>query len=148
MIIRVDVAIDASPNDVWRFLEPIERHVEWMADAAKITFAGEQTRGIGTEFDCLTTIGPFRLNDRMVVTEWQPGRVMGIEHRGLVTGRGRFTIAADGDRTRFAWTEVLRFPAWMGGALGETAAKPVLEGVWRRNLRTLRTLVEDHACKE
>jgi carbon monoxide dehydrogenase subunit G len=142
MRIRVDVAIAASPDEVWKVIEPIERHVEWMTDAAAITFVGDQTRGAGTTFDCRTTVGPFRLNDRMVVTEWEPCRVMGIEHRGIVTGRGRFTIEPTGEHTRFTWTEVLRFPAWMGGPVGEMAARPVLEAVWARNLRNLRDLVE------
>ena len=50
---------------------------------------------------------------------------MGIEHRGVVTGRGRFTLApAPAARTRFTWTEALTFPWWMGGPVGALAAKP------------------------
>src|SRR6478735_7487086 len=124
--IRVDVTIAAPPDAVWTVLEPIEDHVTWMADAESITFVTEQHRGVGTEFDCRTKVGPIRLNDRMVITEWEPARVMGIEHRGIVQGRGRFTIARVGDTSRFTWTEQLRFPAWMGGPVGEIAAKPVL----------------------
>ncbi len=68
---------------------------------------------------------------------------MGIEHRGLVTGRGRFTLRRRrGDRTQFTWTERLTFPWWMGGAVGAFAAKPVLRAIWRRNLRRLKTIVE------
>ena len=74
-------------------IEPIERHVDWMADAESITFTSTTQRGVGTRFDCLTRVGPFRTTDRMTVTEWEPGRAMGIEHRGVVTGRGRFTLA-------------------------------------------------------
>jgi len=92
MRIRVGVTIDATPAVVWRTVEPIERHVDWMTDAATITFTGRQTRGVGTAFDCLTKVGPFRLVDRMVVTEWAPAKTMGIEHRGVVSGRGRFTL--------------------------------------------------------
>jgi hypothetical protein len=144
MRVRVGVTIDASPDVVWRAVEPIERHVDWMADAESITFTTAQTRGVGTAFDCLTKIGPFRLTDRMVVTEWQPRRTMGIEHRGLVTGRGTFTLRRrPRGRTRFTWTESLQFPWWMGGPVGAFAAWPVLRAVWRRNLRRLKTLVEE-----
>jgi hypothetical protein len=140
--IRVGVVIDAPPALVWATIEPIERHVEWMADAVSITFTSAQQRGEGTTFDCVTRIGPIRTIDRMAVTEWSPGRAMGIEHRGVVTGRGRFTLRRRrGNRTRFTWTEQLRFPWWMGGPVGAFAAKPVLRALWKRNLRELSRLV-------
>jgi hypothetical protein len=141
--IRVGIVIDASPEVTWRAVEPIESHVEWMADAESIRFTGSQTRGPGTSFDCVTKVGPFRLTDRMTITEWEPRRRMGIEHHGLVTGRGRFTLRrARGGRTRFTWNERLTFPWWMGGPLGAVAAKPVLRAIWGRNLRRLKTIVE------
>jgi hypothetical protein len=141
--IRVSVVIEAAPDVVWAIVEPIERHVEWMADAERITFTSATRRGVGTAFDCVTKIGPFRLVDRMVITEWQPGRVMGIEHRGLITGRGRFVLRRrPGGRTRFTWTESLVFPWWLGGPFGALVASPVLRAIWRRNLRRLKQLVE------
>lgn len=143
MKIRVSVVIDAPPEVVWRAVEPIERHVDWMTDAVSITFTGATRRGVGTSFDCVTRIGPFRTTDRMTITQWTPRRAMGIEHHGVVTGRGRFTLGRRRhDRTRFTWTEKLRFPWWMGGPVGALAAKPILRAVWRRNLRTLKRLIE------
>jgi hypothetical protein len=35
---------------------------------------------------CLTRVGPLFTTDRFVVTQWRPGELMGIEHRGAVTG--------------------------------------------------------------
>ncbi len=111
--------IDAPPETVWAVLEPVESHVEWMADAVRITFRTEQHRGIGTEFECLTRVGPLSTTDVMTITEWEPGAVMGIEHRGVVVGRGRFTISAVAvGRARFRWEEELHFPVWMGGRGG------------------------------
>jgi len=141
--IKVGITIDAPPEVVWRAVESIERHVDWMSDAVSITFAGSSTRGVGTRFDCVTRIGPLRTTDRMTITEWAPGRAMGIEHHGAVTGRGVFTLARRWrNRTRFRWTEELTFPWWMGGPVGALAAKPILRAVWRRNLRTLKGLIE------
>ena len=143
MKLRVTITLDASPAEVWRVLEPIERHVDWMADAVSITFTSATRRGVGTSFDCLTRVGPFRTTDRMTITEWEPERAMGIEHRGFVTGRGRFTLRRrPRGTTRFTWTERLVFPWWMGGPIGALAAKPVLRAIWRRNLRRLKELVE------
>ena len=142
---RIEVAtdIDASPATVWAVLEPVESHVEWMADAVRITFRTDQRRGVGTEFECLTRVGPLSTTDVMTITEWEPESVMGIEHRGVVVGRGRFTLSPLAvQRTRFRWEEELHFPAWMGGRLGEIVAKPILARLWLGNLRRLRSRVE------
>src|SRR5262249_19008631 len=130
------------PERVWSVIEPIERHVDWMADAVSITVKREQHRGVGTAFECLTKIGPFHTVDHMVITEWEPARAMGVEHRGVFTGRGRFSLEpiANG-RTRFSWSEALEFPWYLGGALGAAASAPVFRRVWLGNLRRLASLV-------
>ena len=144
--IRVAVEIDASPADVWAVVEPIERHVDWMADAVAIRFTGESTRGVGTEFECDTKVGPITLTDEMTVTEWEPERSMGVRHTGIVTGTGVFELEPIdlGRRTRFTWTEDLRFPWYLGGRLGEViGGQAVMKQIWKRNLRRLTTLVEN-----
>lgn len=141
--IRVCTTIARTPAELWAVLEPIERHVEWMADAERITFLSEQTRGVGTTFECLTSVGPLRTTDVMRVTEWEPNASMGIVHEGVVTGNGRFTLTAVAPAsTLFCWAETLRFPWWMGGPIGEVLGRPVLRLVWSRNLRRLRALAE------
>ena len=143
--IELCTEIPVPPDDVWAVVEQIQTHPRWMADAERITFVGPQMHGVGTEFECLTVIGPLRTTDRMRVTEWEPGIAMGIEHHGAVSGRGRFTLAATADGTHFCWREVLTFPWWMGGPIGERAAKPVFERVWRANLDRLRRYVAAEA---
>lgn len=142
--ITVSIDLDAAPAGVWRIVEPIERHVDWMADAVAIRFEGPQTRGVGTKFLCDTKVGPIRLTDRMEITEWEPELAMGVRHTGLVTGSGIFTLAPldDGRRTRFTWSEELRFPWWLGGRLGEMVGGGlVMKAIWRRNLKRLAALV-------
>jgi hypothetical protein len=110
-----------------------------MSDAVRIRFTSEQRCGVGTSFDCDTALGPLRLTDRMVVTEWEESRALGIRHVGLVTGTGRFTLQPyPPDRTRLVWEERLAFPWWMGGPVGGLAGGQVLKRVWRRNLANLR----------
>ena len=135
-------SMNAPPRAVWQAVEDISSHPRWMRDAVSVEFVTEQKAGVGTEFRCLTRIGPFTNRDVLRVTEWIPESVMGIAHTGVVKGTGRFTLEADGDGTRFCWEEVLRFPWWMGGAVGERVAKPVLHRVWRTNLRLLTEIVE------
>ena len=142
--IRVATEIDATPERVWEVVEPVERHVDWMHDAVAIRFTTDQTRGTGTTFLCDTKVGPFTLVDRMEITEWEPAKVMGVRHVGVVTGTGRFTLEAIdlGRRTRFVWEEQLVFPWWMGGPIGGFFAKPMLMFVWKRNLTRLKARIE------
>jgi hypothetical protein len=130
---------------VWQVVEPIERHVEWMADAVAIRFETDQTRGVGTTFSCVTKVGPLRLTDHMTITEWAPARALGVTHTGVVSGAGRFTLSTlAGGRTRFSWQEDLRFPWWLGGPLGAlVGGHVVLRPLWRRNLLRLAALVEE-----
>jgi hypothetical protein len=141
--IRVSTVIDASPEEVWEEVRHIDRHTDWMADAVEIRFTSTRRSGVGTTFDCLTKVGPLRLTDKMEITEWRDGKVMGVSHVGLVTGTGRFTITrAKGGRTRFSWEERLRFPWWMGGPVGGVFGGRIMKRIWVRNLRVLKATVE------
>lgn len=159
--VTVSTVLDATPAEVWQIVEPVERHVDWMADAVEIRFETEQTRGVGTRFVCVTKVGPIKLNDLMEITEWTPatdasvadsgaataGRdgAMGVRHSGIVTGSGVFVIEplADGRRTKFTWTEDLVFPWFLGGRIGAViGGKLVLSFIWKRNLKALRALVD------
>jgi len=143
MHIHLCTTIGAPVDHVWATVEDIATHTQWMADAESIEFVTDQRRGVGTAFDCRTRVGPLTTTDRMRVTEWEPGAVIGIEHHGMVTGTGRFTLrAVAADLTEFCWTEELVFPKTMGGGIGERAGRPVLERIWRANLGRLRELAE------
>ena len=143
--ISVSIEIDATPQRVWEVVEPVERHVDWMHDAAAIRFETDQTRGVGTRFLCDTKVGPIKLVDQMEITEWRPGEAMGVRHTGIVTGTGMFTLTPIdlGRRTRFTWAEELIFPWWLGGPIGAwIGGKLVMGAIWRRNLRGLARIVE------
>ena len=137
--VRVSIIIDRPPSVVWRSVEDIASHVDWMADAEAIRFTSASTRGVGTTFDCDTKIGPFRLTDRMEITEWVPDATMGVSHVGTVTGEGRFRLRAVGtgapsssgkrrSRSRSGWV----------GPLGARVGAPVMAQIWRRNLQGLK----------
>ena len=120
--INVSIEISATPKEVWDVVKDISDHVNWMKDAERIDFLTEKQSGVGTMFDCATKVGPFRLKDKMEITEWVDEKSMGVSHAGLVTGTGRFSLketASNG--TLFAWEETLYFPFWMGGPLRNPA---------------------------
>ena len=89
-------------------------------------------------------MGPLSLTDRMEITEWVPPSRMGVRHAGAVSGEGRFELKSEneGRATRMVWHESLRFPWWLGGRLGASAAQPVLRCIWRGSLSRLKVLVE------
>jgi uncharacterized protein YndB with AHSA1/START domain len=140
--IRLSVSVDAPRRRVWADLADIASHAEWMQDAQSIRFTSARRTGVGTELVCRTRVGPLRLDDRMVVTEWRPYRAMAIRHAGVVTGTGRVTLGRPrrrpggrrAGRTRLTWHEQLSFPWWMGGPVGAATAAPVLARIWRKNL--------------
>ena len=136
--ITVAVELPRSPAEVWRHLERIETHVQWMAEAESIEFTSPATSGVGTTFVCVTRIGPVRLSDEMEITEWKPSETMGVRHVGVVSGDGRFVLSATASGTHFEWTEDLSFPWWLGGRVGAWLGRPLLRSVWRRNLDALR----------
>ena len=145
-IIRVSTVINATPDKVWAVVENVADHVDWMHDAVAIRFTSESISGVGTTFDCDTKVGPFRLTDKMEITEWVPQQVMGVRHVGVVTGTGKFTLTPHLGGTTFTWAEELNFPWWLGGKLGElVGAKLVMGMIWKRNLRELKKIVEANA---
>jgi len=146
--VRVDIEIDATPDEVWAHLADVTAHTEWMRDATTIRLLGEQRDGVGTRYECDTKVGPLTLSDVMEIIDWRPGVAMGVRHEGVVTGAGLFTLTPiDLDRrTRFAWTEELRFPWWLAGTLGATiGGRTVLSSIWNNNLKELKRLVEGAA---
>ena len=141
--IIVSIEIPASSAAIWTELEAIERHVEWMADAVAIDFHGEQRRGPGTSFSCLTKIGPFHTSDEMTIDFWDEGRAIGVIHRGAVTGSGRFVLTPiSATASTLTWTETLQLPWWLGGSLGGFCARPIFHWIWMRNLARLALLVD------
>ena len=144
MSIRVSIVLRAPIEHVWNVVEPIERHVDWMADAVAIRFKTDQTRGIGTQFFCDTQVWKIKLVDEMTITSWIPQKEMGVTHTGVVTGTGVFTLeAVDAGSTRFTWTEKLTFPWWLGGPIGAlVGGQIVMKAIWRKNLRGLQRIVE------
>ena len=142
--VGVCTVINAPLDEVWRAVEHIERHTEWMHDAVSIEFEGEQRSGVGTAFACVTRVGPLSTTDHFVVTRWEPPTLMAIEHRGAVTGDADFRLRALApEQTEFCWEERLRFPWWFAGRIGEQVGKPVLRHVWQGNVERLRRSIED-----
>jgi uncharacterized protein YndB with AHSA1/START domain len=133
--LTLSITIPAPRAEVWEDFSQLSRHVEWMHDAVRIDFLSDHQRGLGTSFRCVTKVGPFTTDDIMTVNRWDEGSAVGVEHRGLISGVGVFQLAGEGQSTTLTWQEQLHFPWWLGGALTETVATPILRLIWRKNLK-------------
>ena len=140
--IQISVNVSVSPQVLWEELRHIDRHVNWMNDAVSITFLSPSTEGVGTQFSCLTKVGPFKTTDQMTITQWEENKTMGVEHTGLVKGTGTFHIHPHGEGSTITWKESLSFPWWMLGSFGSLAASPILRLIWKKNLKNLKEIVE------
>ena len=120
-------------------------HVDWMADAERITFTSEQTRGVGTSFDCLTQ--GRAVPHRRPHDGHRMGARPGDGHRAPRPGHRARPLHAAPRTRRPDQLHVDRgaaIPVVDGRPVGAFAARPVLGAIWRRNLRRLnRQLVED-----
>jgi uncharacterized protein YndB with AHSA1/START domain len=127
---------------VWRELSELEHHVQWMLDAESLTFHSDQRRGVGVSFSCRTRVGPFVVTDEMVVTAWREREEIAVQHRGIVTGEGSFTLdtAADGG-TLVTWREQLRFPWFLGGPIGAFVGRGLFHIIWSLNLKRLGAIL-------
>ena len=95
---------------------------------------------MGTRYECDTKVGPLQLTDVMEITEWTPGKAMGVRHVGLVTGTGPLHAQAsrEADAPGSRWDERLRFPLLAGRPdHGATSPNRCFKRIWRRNLRHL-----------
>jgi hypothetical protein len=144
--IRVSTTIAATPAEIWASIDDIATHVDWMADAKAIRFRGSQRQGVGTSFECDTRVGPLGLTDLMQITDWRPGKRMGVRHVGVVKGDGGFTLSRRRrGGTRFTWSERLVFPWWLGGPIGAAVGSELLRLIWVRNLHNLKRIVESRS---
>lgn len=141
--ITVTTRLPVPPEDVWADVGNLASHVEWMADAERITFSSDRTSGVGTVMDVLTRVGPLRTIDVIEITEWDPPHRMGVRHQGAVGGSGAFTIAPDGHGgSTFTWAETLHFPWFFGGPVGAWVSRPIFRWIWTRNLTRLAARFE------
>lgn len=139
--INVYTTINSPLKIVWNEVSKLENHTNWMHDAVKIDFLSENNRGLGVKMKVLTKVGPIRLYDYMTVTEWVEEESIGVDHIGIVKGKGRFKLEkVDDNKTLFIWEETLKFPIYLGSIVGEFFGAPVLKLIWKRNLKNLKEI--------
>jgi ribosomal protein S28E/S33 len=141
--IEISTVINKPLNVVWDEVKIMENHVNWMEDAVKIDILSENNSGLNTKMNVLTKVGPITLNDIITVTEWKEKKSIGVIHEGIVTGEGVFYLTSlDESKTKFQWVEILKFPFYLGGPLGEIFGGLILKLIWKKNLKNLKEIIE------
>ena len=141
--IETSIIINKPLDAVWEEVKVMENHVNWMEDAVKIDILSENNSGIDTKMNVLTKVGPIKLTDIITVTEWKEKESIGVIHEGIVTVEGIFYLKAlNESQTEFKWEETLKFPVYLGGAIGEFFGGYVLRYIWKKNLKNLKEIIE------
>ncbi|MDA8196712.1 MAG: SRPBCC family protein [Actinomycetota bacterium] len=136
----VEVAV--TKEVLWSYLIDFEDQPRWMKDAVEIRVKERKDEIVGTVFETLTKVGPLKTLDVMRIVNIIEYRMIEIEHRGLIGGRGFFEVHDfTPGNCLFYWIEELDFPWYLGGPIAEQSAGLVLRKIFQRDLNNLRDLV-------
>jgi carbon monoxide dehydrogenase subunit G len=131
------ITLAVSPERVWEVLADWKRYPEWMPDVSWVRRLGEE-EGTGMRLAIRTKVlGVPLVTDELLITEWDPPRRMGVQHKGLVRGDAEWRLENAGDGTRFTWIEDLRMPPPVLGAFALFLYSPVLRWNFGRSMRKL-----------
>jgi hypothetical protein len=131
--ISVSARINASSSETWAALENINSHVQWMKDAESIHFTTAGRTRTGTEFVCVTKVGPIRLTDAMSITSWTPCDAMGVHHlksRMHIHPSVRPVRDSRRSRTAYRATDRALVRASHNARVGTTVASRTAGSVW------------------
>lgn len=134
--LQVVVPVDAPARDVFDALTDWDAQSEWMMGTT-VRSIGPQRRAPGDQLEAFTGVGPVGFLDTMVVTDWNEGVEVTVDHTGrVVRGSGTFRVEPDGpDRSAVVWIENLAIP---GGAVGSALwrlTRPISRWAVTRSLR-------------
>lgn len=130
------------PATVWRLITDWEHQDDWMLEASDFEVTSPHREGAGVTAEATITIGGISTRDTIEVAAWEPNKLLAIDHKGWVSGRGELHLTPLGtDRTHVYWIERLFPPLGALGALGLICFRPLMERTFKRDLRVLQSLV-------
>jgi hypothetical protein len=138
----MSVTIAAPPAQVWPYLVDWEHLDRWQKEASDFRVLSATRDGVGVVAEATIRLAGFRTRDPIVVTAFDPPRLLGIRHEGWVQGTGLMRLSWTGVATRLDWTETYVPPLGLAGWAGMALLRPLLLRTFRRDLRLLRGLCE------
>ena len=146
LALEMSATLPAPPDVVWELVTDWERQGDWMLEASDFVVTSSHREGLGVEAEATIKVGGITTRDRIRVAVWEPGRRLGIEHLGWVSGYGEISLFPSGPgRSRVFWREELQPPLGVLGAIGLRLFKPLLRRVFERDVRELVRLAAARA---
>lgn len=134
--------LPAPPDDAWRRLLAWEEQARWMKDADSVRVLTSSREGVGVRVAVRTRVLNVPMfTEQLEVTVWDPPRRLVMAHRSFVRGVGEWRLEADGDGTRFTWTEDLSLPVPLLGEVALALYRPFMRRLMRGALDGLSGLI-------
>jgi hypothetical protein len=135
--------IRAKPQTVFEYVSNWEKQSEWIL-FTKVKLLQGAPNQKDPLLLAITKIGPFKVQDTMIVTDWQPHERIVVEHMGrIVLGKGVFTIKEiSNEVSSFTWQEITPIPFGPIGRIGLFLVKPILSIVFGKSLKKLKKNIE------
>lgn len=113
-----------------------------MKDADSVRVLTSSREGVGVRVAVRTRVLNVPMfTEQLEVTVWDPPRRLVMAHRSFVRGVGEWRLEADGDGTRFTWTEDLSLPVPLLGEVALALYRPFMRRLMRGALDGLSGLI-------
>jgi hypothetical protein len=137
------IEIDAKPKTIFEYVSNWEKQSEWIL-FTKVKLL----KGLPNQKDplllAITGVGPFKVKDTMVITNWSPYKLIVVEHTGrVVLGKGVFTIEEISEgKSKFIWQEITPIPFGLVGKIGLVLIRPIMNIAFGKSLKKLKNNIE------
>jgi len=140
-----NIEICAKPKAIFQYVSDWEKQSEWIL-FTKVKLLKGAPQQKDPLLLAITKIGPIKVQDTMVVTDWQPFERVVVEHTGrMVLGKGVFTIKKiSNDVSSFTWQEITPIPFGIVGRICLVFVKPLLNFLFNASLKKLKNNVEQN----
>ena len=136
------ININSSQKAVFDYLTDWEKQSDWI----KFTTVHQLSNAPKEDVNLLaiTRLGPIKLLDTMVVTDWQPYERIVVEHTGrLILGKGIFSVKRlTSNSCEFTWQEITPVPFSQVGVIALAIIKPLLRIPFNLSLKKLKSNIE------
>ncbi len=135
------VVVDAPPEEVFAALVDWSTQGAWMLGTQ--VWAEGPADGVGGRITAFTGVGGLGFLDTMEIVDWQPPRLVRVQHTGrVVRGPGVFEVLSLPEgRSRFVWREELDLPLGAVGRIGFALVRPAFAAGVDHSLRRFAAYV-------
>jgi uncharacterized membrane protein len=129
-IVQRNVEIEASPQETMELLSEASRWPDWYPGMTQITITAPfPDKGGKVAFKVKSAGVSMTITE--TVLDYQPGKLQLLQMEGMLSGRARWELTPEGDRTRLTTTFDYALP---GGVFGKVADALIVK---RMNAKSL-----------